>query len=157
MNNSITYYPYKKYKYFYIFVRVLQVLVLFLLLTTVLWGDGKCIFEAGMLLVCEILCVVLHREGSIRFVFNDEGIKVFQKNNLVLACDWFQLKYAYYTKNKRGFLHVVLTDKMVNDDCIKRYTHCCLGKYRNILAIYLDMTQDVSQIEEIIRRKVQVM
>jgi len=112
MNNSITYYPYKKYKYFYIFVRVLQVLVLFLLLTTVLWGDGKCIFEAGMLLACEILCVVLHREGSIRFVFNDEGIKVFQKNNLVLACDWFQLKYAYYTKNKRGLVKINLTQPL---------------------------------------------
>lgn len=159
MNDIIFYRPYKTQIWAMIFVVFVGILSFV--------GVGYCLPLLGLSVLCLVgigtaciwLTKVLYDSLNKAVFLEKEGLRIVGdtcSNHRYMP--WNELTYAYYVKNYKGHLFLVLSPKVLNAKEAKHFANRGANSSRicidNAVVIYIDMLQDVSQLRELIDRYV---
>ena len=154
MNNICTYRPYRSHAWFLPFVIPVAMLA-FMAAGYCFPYVGTVVFCVAIGIVCTYLTKVLYDSSNIAVVFEQEGLRIVgdsYKDYRYLL--WEEVSNAYYVRNFRGFLFLVLSPKVLDPKEAKKLTNrganlskVCID---DVVVIHIDDLQNVSEIKELI-------
>lgn len=161
MNDQIVYYPYRTYKWFVLIMSFSGVihLVAAVLCICDTWALSYLFAIIGGFSL--YLAVVLYNTSTIRVVFNSHGLIIKEKKRATeRECFWEDFSYAYYIRNYKGHLFLVLSYKKLDNKKAKYLVTGFTNAFKICLAdtvvIYLDVFQDVTQIKKLAERHLMI-
>ena len=159
MRDSIIYYPYRAHRWFSPFLFVFGLCAFFLIGYCFSVRDWLVLFLVIAGVLCVFLSKFLYDSSHVSICFNDEGILIIgDKKVKYCYVDWEDINYAYYAKNIKGPLFLVLSPKSINEKQVKQFVKQSANLSRPcidfVVVIYMDITQDVSRIKELVNNKI---
>lgn len=154
MNNICTYRPYRSHAWFLPFVIPVAMLA-FVAAGYCFPYVGVGVFWVAIGIVCTYLTKVLYDSSNISVVFEQEGLRIVGGSyNDYRYLLWEEVSNAYYVRNFRGFLFLVLSPKVLDSKAAKKLINrganlskICID---DVVVIHIDDLQNVSQIKELI-------
>lgn len=154
MNNICTYRPYRSHAWFLPFVIPVAMLA-FVAAGYCFPYVGVGVFWVAIGIVCTYLTKALYDSSNISVVFEQEGLRIVGGSyNDYRYLLWEEVSNAYYVRNFRGFLFLVLSPKALDSKAAKKLINrganlskICID---DVVVIHIDDLQNVSQIKELI-------
>lgn len=154
MNNTYSYRPYRSHTCFLRFVIPVAMLAFFAAGYCFQYV-GVCVFFTVIGLVCTYLTKMLYDSSNMAVVFEKEGLRTIGSSYKDYRHFlWEEVLNAYYVRNFRGFLFLVISPKALKPKEAKFFANkganlskICID---DVAVIYIDDLQNVSQIKEII-------
>lgn len=159
MDHSVSYRPFRTYNCFVPFVSGTGVFFIICV--------GYCLFPPHwhmlMFLLISILCFwlskVLYDSSNIIVLFEQEGLRIIgEKNNRHQYFSWTALEFAYYSRNYKGHLFLVLSPRELSQGEVKAYTNRGANSLRlcvdSVVVIYIDTIQNTKPIKDVVSKKV---
>ena len=158
MNEIIIYRPYRSYAWFLPFIIPVGVLA-FVAAGYCFPHGGSSIFWTAIGIVCTWLTKVFYDSSNVVVAFEQEGLRIIGgRYNDYRYVLWDNVSNAYYVRNSRGFLFLVLSPKALSPKEAKnlanRGAHSSKMCIDNVVVIHIDDLQNASQIKERIVHKV---
>jgi hypothetical protein len=150
------YQPFRNHIYFVPFMLICGFFMLWLTLLSL--GDKE-YRNLGLFIPLTVLCFVMSKLLSdplrITFTPSDAGLTVTSiKKSIVYFKPWDSIRYGYTAPNFKGHRFLILSSKPLDQSQIKQLVHKATYFYKSsvedTLLIYLDPTQDTSQLLNII-------
>ena len=155
MDNSILYRPYKSQSWPLIFLLPVGILALI--------GAGYCFSYSsvnafcliGVGLTCIWLIKVIYDSSKKAVIFEQNGLRIIGGSYFDYRyISWGEVTYGCYTRNYKGHLFLLLSPNVLNAKEAKHFANQGANSSQiyidNIVVIYLDVLQDVSQIKKFI-------
>ena len=155
MNNTIIYRPYKTQTWLLFFTIPIEILTFV--------GAGYCLPLSGVSVLCLTgigiasiwLTKVLYDSSKRAVFFEQKGLRIIGGSYFDYRyVPWGELAYAYYARNYKGHLFLVLSPNALSTREVKRFANQGATSSRifidYVVVIYIDILQDVSQIKELI-------
>lgn len=155
MNNITIYRPYK------VHARILPFTVTVGVFAFI--AMGYCIpyweFGVSLWVVMGVGCIwltkVLYDTSNLTVIFEQQGLRIVEgRYNNYRYVLWEELLYAYYVRNFKGHLFLVLSTNALSPKEAKRFANIAATSSRicidDVLVIYINFFQEVSQIKELI-------
>ena len=122
MDDSIVYFPYRVLAYASFFFFSFGVFFTFVLgKQTASLFDLKVLIFLAVVIVCFVIAVCFYVASNYHIIFYNDGLRVFDlkhRNGIYLS--WRELKYAYYVRNYRNFLGLVISPNKLDIKKAKR-------------------------------------
>ncbi len=154
MNNIYTYRPYRSHVWF------LPIVIPVAMLSFTAAGYcfpyvGVGVFCVAIGIVCTYLTKVLYDSSNMAVVFEQKGLRIVGGSyNDYRYLLWEEVSNAYYVRNFRGFLFLVISPKVLGPQEAKKLANrganlskICID---DVIVIHIDYLQNVSQIKELI-------
>lgn len=117
------------------------------------------IFFFAMGIVSIWLTKVLYDSSNITICFEDGGLRVFDGGHK--ECQyllWEKLPYAYYVRNLKGHLYVVLSPKEIDLKQVRYYVNKSSNSFRvmidYVVVFHIDILQNASELKEMIDNRI---
>lgn len=155
MNETIIYCPYKSQTWALIFTIPIGLLAFV--------GAGYCLSLSGISaisfvgigIICIWLTKMIYDSSNKAVFFEQKGLRIVGGNykdyRYIL---WEELTYAYFARDFKGHLFLVLSPNALNSKEAKRFANrganlsqICVD---SVVVIYMDVVQNVSQLKELI-------
>ena len=158
MKDAIQYRPFRSEAWFVPFTLGIGILAF--------TATGYClpnIESTVFFLVFGILCFWLTKKlydtSNMIVSFEWEGVRITGgKFDNYCYASWEEMEYAYYARNFKGHLFLVLSPKALSEKQVKQFVNRAVNSYKLcvdfVIVIHIDAMQDVSQIKERISSKV---
>jgi hypothetical protein len=159
MDDSIVYFPYRVLKYASLFFFLFGLFFTFILgkQTAPIFNLQGLIF-VGVVIVCFVIAIYFYVASNYHIIFYNDGLRVFDlkhRNGIYLS--WGELRYAYYVRNYRNFIGLVLSPNKLDIKRAKKFFNLdiTLLLIRNSCVIIPMPLAHPEKIEELIDSKVE--
>lgn len=158
MNHRIIYRPYQSNIYFAIAIIACGIFSLIALGHCLLVVKPITFLFAGMCILSFWLAQMLINSAQQRLIFEPEGIHATGGKNNGKFVPWNKFTYAYFERNYKGHLFLVLSPQMLHSQQTKSLTNRGANTSRifvdNACVIFLNNSSTSLRIEELIKQTV---
>lgn len=159
MNDVIKYRPNRSNSWFVPFMLICSIIAFV--------GIGYCLPKIGFpvyfLFVFGImgflLAKTLYDSSNIIIIFENEGLRIAGgKHNNYHYTLWEDINYAYYARNFKGHLFLILSPESLSQKQVKHFMNRGANTSRicvdSVMVIHIDELQDITKLRELINNKV---
>ena len=157
--DTLLYHPYRWNKAFGVVMFIFSLFGVFLTGMLLLNHQIAAILTLTVSLLNCILGFCLFRSANICYFLFDKGIQIIAYGEK--KCHyypWTHFSDVYYMRTCKGHPLLVLAAKELNEEqknrLLRKFTYCFCVASKESIVIYMDITRDMSQIEQFIRDKV---
>ena len=153
MVDVIVYRPFKLYIWLLLFTIPLGVIAFFASGFCVQYGSICTIVLFIIGIVCVWLTKVLYTSSNIVVLLEREGLRIMgSRYKDYRYVSWEEVLYAYYARNFKGHLFLLLSPRPLVSKEIKRFVSRSANSSKvcidDVLVIYIDVLQDTTQLRE---------
>ncbi len=158
MNKIIKYRPYRSYAWFVPGVLGIGVLAFIAVGYSFTNLDIHILLFLVIGIISFCLTKVLYDSSNVTILLGQDGVRVCGgRHSGYHYLSWEDLEYAYYARNYKGFLFLVLSPHLLSQEEVKRVVNVGANSSKifveSVIVIHLDATQNVTQLEELIASK----
>jgi len=159
MNETINYRPYRTHGWFVPYLASIGILLFIFI--------GFCIPDRKLIVliltIIEVFVIVstkvLYDSSNVSILFERDGLRIVGgKHSNYRYIPWEKVSYAYYIRNYKGHLFLVLSLKELSSKEAKRFVNKGANTskiyFDSVVVIYIDFLQNVEPIKEFISNHV---
>ena len=161
MNISYLYHPYKSQGCIVPFVYCISAFAFVISGYCVSENVAAAVFWLILGSVCTFFAKTLYDSTKTTIAFSDRSFLITgDRHNCCHSFTWETFAYAYYCKNYKGHIFLLLSSKHLDENHVRKIINKSANSSKmcvdSFVVIHIDTTQDVSQLKALINNKVPI-